>query len=152
MIRPHWALFVGACLAVASAVGEEAPPAGTVKTSRGTVTIERAGTRLPAPVGTSVHPADTLRTGPDGSVGITLRDQTLLSAGPNSTLTLDRYAFDSTTHAGAMAATLGRGTLAVATGKLARQAPEKVEFRTPTAVLGVRGTEFAVEVARGGDE
>ena len=32
-------------------------------------------------------------------------------------------------------------------GKLAAAAPEKVSFRTPTATLGVRGTDFVIEVA-----
>ena len=39
-------------------------------------------------------------TGDDGSVGITMTDNSLLSAGPNSVLALDRYEFDSTTNAG----------------------------------------------------
>ena len=45
-----------------------------------------------------------------------------------------------------------KGTLSVATGKIAKRAPESVDFHTPTAVLGVRGTEFVVEVIGGRDE
>jgi hypothetical protein len=39
---------------------------------------------------------------------------------------------------------LKRGTLAVVSGKLAKQSPDAMKVRTPAAVLGVRGTEFLV--------
>lgn len=152
MIRAHccagWLLL----LAAFGASAQDADFAGMVKTSRGTVLIDRAGKRLPAPVGTQVQAGDKLRTGDDGAVGVTLRDATLLSAGPNSILVIDKFAFDPTSHKGGMTATVRKGTLAVVTGKLAKEAPESVEFRTPTAVLGVRGTEFAVEVLNAEDE
>jgi hypothetical protein len=57
-------------------------------------------------------------------------------------LVVDRFAFDPTTHAGAFETTLRRGTLAVVSGKIARQTPEAMKVRTPAAVLGVRGTDF----------
>lgn len=152
MIRTHWVLLGVLAMGTNPLFAEEGSSAGMVKTSRGAVSIERGGERLPAPVGTAVFAADKVRTGVDGSVGIALRDHTLLSAGPNTVLTLNRFAFDSTTHAGGMQATVGKGTLSVVTGKLAKEAPDSVEFRTPAAVLGVRGTEFAVEVVRGGEE
>lgn len=149
MIKTHWLAAVAVAAAGIVQAGEVA---GTVKTSRGEVTIERAGQRLQAAVGSEVLAADRIRTGPDGAVGITLRDDTLLSAGPNSSLAVDRFVFDSTTHAGQATTSLRRGTLAVVTGKLAKEAPESVQFRTPTSVLGVRGTEFAVEVAAGEED
>ena len=119
--------------------------AGMIKTSQGAVSIERAGTRIPGKVGTPLQVADTIRTGADGAVGLTLRDNTLLSAGPNSLLTLDKVSFDSTTNAGSLSVGVRKGTLAVTTGKIARQTPESIDFRTPTSVIGVRGTEFVIE-------
>jgi hypothetical protein len=83
-------------------------------------------------------------TGADGSVGISFLDNSLLSAGPNSVLAIDRFAFDSTTHQGAFETSLKTGTLAVVSGKLAKQSPEAMKVKTPAAVLGVRGTEFLV--------
>jgi len=83
----------------------------------------------------------------DGTVGITFLDNTLVSAGPNSTLVIDSYRFDSTTHAGKFDASLQRGSLAVISGKMVKQSPEAMRIRTPSSVLGVRGTEFVVKVA-----
>lgn len=119
---------------------------GQVKISRGTVTIDRAGQSLPAATGTRLQTSDVVRTGSDGSVGITMTDNSLLSAGPNSVLALDRYEFDSTTNQGRFDASLRRGTLAVVSGRLAKQSPDAMTLATPSAILGVRGTEFAVSV------
>ncbi len=51
-----------------------------------------------------------------------------------------------------MSVNIRRGTLSVASGRIAKKTPESVDFHTPTSVLGVRGTEFVVEVEGDGDE
>jgi hypothetical protein len=117
---------------------------GQIKVLQGQVTLERKGQPLPARVGQMLEAADVVRTGPDGSVGITMLDNTLLSAGPNSQLALERFEFDATTSAGRFDARLQRGTLAVVSGRIAKQSPQAMTVRTPAAVLGVRGTEFVV--------
>ncbi len=119
---------------------------GQIKVLRGSVTVERQGQALPARVGLPLEAADVLRTGADGSVGVTMRDNTLLSAGPNSVLALERFEFDATTSAGRFDSRLQRGTLAVVSGRIAKQSPQAMSVRTPSAVLGVRGTEFVVAV------
>jgi hypothetical protein len=118
--------------------------AGHIKVSKGTVHIERAGKTLPGLVGAAVQQGDLVVTGADGSVGITFLDNSLLSAGPNSVLSVDRFDFNSTTYQGAFESSLRKGTLAVVSGKLAKQSPEAMKVKTPAAVLGVRGTEFLV--------
>lgn len=121
-----------------------AQEAGHIKVARGGVQVERGGQKTPASVGSVVQAGDVVTTGADGSVGITFLDNSLLSAGPNSVLAIDRFAFDSTTHQGSFESSLRKGTLAVVSGKLAKQSPEAMKVRTPAAVLGVRGTEFLV--------
>ena len=93
----------------------------------------------------AVEVEDTVKTGSDGSVGITFHDNSLLSAGPNSELVLSEFAFDTTTQEGGMLISLWRGTLAVISGLIAGKNPEKVNVQTRTVVLGVRGTEFIVD-------
>ena len=126
--------------------------AGHIKVAKGTVQIERGGHRLAASVGDAVQTGDVVMTGMDGSVGITLLDNSLLSAGPNSVLSIDRFAFDSTTHQGGFEASLRKGTLAVVSGKLAKQSPDAMKVKTPAAVLGVRGTEFLVRSSGAQDQ
>jgi hypothetical protein len=117
---------------------------GQVKTRNGQVSVERKGQLLPAEVGMQLEAADTLKTGADGTVGITMRDNSLLSAGPNSILLLERFDFDGATSQGRFDAKLQRGTLAVVSGRIAKQSPQAMTVRTPSAQLGVRGTEFVV--------
>ena len=142
MIRTCLSLVV--VLAVTPPAPLAAQEAGHVKVVRGAVQIERAGQKVPAAVGALVQAGDVVTTGADGSVGITFLDNSLLSAGPNSVLAIDRFAFDSTTHQGAFESSLRKGTLAVVSGNLAKQSPEAMRVKTPAAVLGVRGTEFLV--------
>lgn len=136
--------------AVAAALGAGMPAwasdVGQVKTAKGTVHVEREGKRLPASVGMPIRQADTLITGTDGAVGVTFSDNSLLSTGPNSVLVVDRYDFNSTTHAGHFDASLKKGTLAVVSGKMVKQSPDAMKVRTPAAIMGVRGTEFVVQV------
>ena len=122
--------------------------AGVVKISQGEVMIEREQQQRPAPVGTRIYSSDRVVTGSNGAVGITLRDNTLLSAGPNSAIDLNKFAFDSTTHAGAIDATVRRGTLSVISGKIAKATPEAVRFSSPGMTLGVRGTSFLIDAGR----
>jgi hypothetical protein len=137
------AVFATASLACA------ADEAGVVKVSKGSAFLERAGQKLPAAVGAKVFANDRILTGADGSVGITLRDLTLLSAGPNSMIDINKFSFDSTTHAGAIDAAVKRGTLSVVSGKIAKTSPDNVRFTTPGSTLGVRGTEFIVDAGLG---
>ncbi len=146
MIKTHCLLVSLAATAILGLPAHAAEQAGMVKVAKGTVSIEREGKRLEAAVGTPVMVADRLRTGRDGLVGVTLRDSTLLSAGPNSLIVIDKFAYDNTTQDGNMAVGIRKGTLSVASGKIAKRTPESVDFHTPTSILGVRGTEFVIEV------
>jgi hypothetical protein len=141
-------VVLGSVLAVLAAGESLAQDVGRVKTVKGTVYIERAGQREVALVGTGVRQADTLVTGPDGGVGVTLSDDTLLSAGPNSILVIERFAYDGN-QPGSIEAALTKGTLAVVSGRIAKQAPDAMRVKTPSAILGVRGTEFVVRASDG---
>ena len=141
-------LGLGMVCAVLWASPAVAQDAGRVKTVKGTVYIERAGQRELALVGSGVRQADTLITGPDGAVGVTLADDTLLSAGPNSVLVIERFVYEAN-QPGSVEAALTKGTLAVVSGRIAKQAPDAMRVKTPSAILGVRGTEFVVRASAG---
>ncbi len=139
----YWNALV-AGLALALVLPVSAADIGQIKVAKGTVTIERGASAQPAAVGMRLQTSDVVKTGADGSVGINMSDNALLSLGPNSSLSLDQYEFDSTTNQGAFATSLQKGSLAVVSGRIAKQSPEAMTVRTPFAVLGVRGTEFVV--------
>ena len=140
----RWMVAVGAMVL---ATGVFAQDVGEIKTVKGAAHVEREGKKLPASAGMQLRQADTIVTGADGAVGITFLDNTLFSAGPNSVLVITKYRFDTTTHAGEFDASLNKGSLAVVSGKMVKQSPEAMRIRTPSSVMGVRGTEFVVKVS-----
>ena len=138
------------CLIVLSlapaALGSER--AGTIKTSAGSAHIIRAGAVLPAAPGDAVMVSDSIQTGRDGTVGITLMDDTRLTAGPDSLMELSRFVFDTTTHAGSLDTRVKRGSLGVISGKIAKSNPDNVRFSTSAVTLGVRGTRFIIKTGQ----
>lgn len=139
----RWILAIAAAALAAAAWAEDV---GQIKTVRGDVHVERDGKQLAAAQGMWVQQSDKLVTGADGAVGVTFLDNSMLSAGPGTVLAIDRYSFDSTTHAGHFDTSLQKGTLAVVSGKIVKQSPGAMRVRTPASVMGVRGTEFVVSV------
>ena len=143
------ALWLAAGLLIATAGfprAAEAPPIAQVKKVTGPAAVVRSGERRPANVGDMLFVKDVIETGPDGAIGITFIDNTVFSAGPNSQLALDEFQFDSNNFRGSMLADMRQGTLAVVSGDITRSSPGAMKVKTPTAVLGVRGTTFAVQV------
>jgi hypothetical protein len=119
---------------------------GQVKTAAGEVDVVRGGQRLPLKIGDPIYEKDVIETGKDGSIGITFIDNSVFSTGPDSRLALDQFQFDSSNFKGAMLADMQKGTLNVVSGDIARSSPGMMRIKTPTAILGVRGTTFAVQV------
>jgi len=142
-MRTNWIMAAAIALAAGSAMAADV---GQIKVSKGSVQVERAGQKRPATVGMGIQTSDVVLTGADGSAGITFTDNSLISVGPNSVFAIDKYSFDTTTHAGEFEGSLKKGKLAAVSGKMVKQSPESMKIRTPSAVMGVRGTEFVVQV------
>jgi hypothetical protein len=133
-------------LLVPLTVFAEGDAIGRVKTISGEVFLIENNVRKTAIIGSPVTRSDTVETGADGAVGLTLTDNSVLSAGPNSSLSIKDYVFDSAAFKGSMRARLNRGSLVVTSGDIARGTPEAMQVETPTKILGVRGTTFLVRV------
>ena len=137
------ATFLGASAGMALATGE---PVGYVKNVSGEVQVINDGATVRAAVGSPVAAGSTLKTAANASVGVSLRDNTLLSLGPNTEFKLNEFAFDPGEGKLSLASRLARGTLDYVSGVIARLRPEAVSVETPSGTLGVRGTHFAVKV------
>lgn len=118
---------------------------GTVKHVEGAILMGRtSGQQAPRP-GDGVRESERLSTGPDGAASILLKDGTVLTMGPNTTMDLSQFQFDSTTQRGHFVLDLLQGSVRVITGLLARVNPDLFKVQTPTSVVGVRGTDFIVD-------
>lgn len=120
--------------------------AGTAKVVSGPAFVERSGQQLPIAVGDKLYPQDKLITGRDGHLAVTLRDDTLISLNTNSQLILSEFAFNPATQSGGVVISVLKGISAFVSGLVAKSSPTAMKVTTPTATLGIRGTEFIVDL------
>jgi hypothetical protein len=146
--RPrHRAALVGLILLGASpALGQEASAAGRIKVVSGAAFLVRADKTIPVQAGQVVFEADLLRTGADGRLGITMKDDTRVSLGPGSEVRLDRFVYAPADGRLAFAMRVVRGVAAYVSGQIAKLSPDAVRLEAPAAIVGVRGTTLAIRV------
>ncbi|MBM4323276.1 MAG: hypothetical protein FJ115_06930 [Deltaproteobacteria bacterium] len=118
----------------------------TVKKVNGSVIVVRQGKTIPAINGLEILEKDTLQTGRNGSIGIVFSDDTFLSMGPGSLLTIDEFVFAPRQGKFSIVIRMLKGTAAYLSGLISRLSPEAAYFKTPTASIGIRGTRFVIKV------
>ncbi len=135
-------------LVAASPVSPVGPAAETtialLKRVNGKVELLRGGLVLTPVAGEPLQRTDVLRTGPKSSAGISFVDGTTLAVDGDSSVELRRYTFQPERGQYDFDLYLQRGAAIYSSGKLGKLAPEAVRVRTPTALIGVRGTRFHV--------
>jgi hypothetical protein len=120
-----------------------------VKTFSGTAMIARSEKVIPVTRDEKIYQGDTLKTGADGSVGITFRDNTTLSLGPNSVVVIQEFLFAPAQGKLSIVTRLIKGTAAYLSGVIAKLSPQSVRFETPVATVGFRGTKLLVKIDEG---
>lgn len=138
------ALFAGA---VAAEV-----PAGRVKAVFGEVTAEKDGLRRALNMGDAVYAGERIRTSSAASAALMLQDDTRISLGERASIRVDRFDYDTTKQDGNALITVFRGITGFVSGLLAKSGGDRVRIRTPTATIGVRGTEFMVDVTAASED
>ena len=133
--------------AVTPALGQESSGgAGRIKVASGSAFIVRESKLIPARAGQVVFEADGLRTGAEGRIGVTLKDDTRVSLGPNSEVHLDRFVYAPSDGRLALVLKIVRGVAAYVSGQIAKLSPDSIRLETPAAIVGVRGTSLAIRV------
>jgi len=116
-----------------------------IKNVRGETVVKRENAILPAEKGEQLLRRDVIQTGATGTLGVSFNDGTRVSVGPKSVLVIDDYLFQPSEKVFRFDLTLQKGTAVFESGKIGKLAPEKVNFRVPQGVIGIRGTKFVVE-------
>jgi hypothetical protein len=131
-----------------------APPAlfandfvGGLRKVTGVGTIIRDGQQIIAKDGIRVKKGDKIITGANGALGIIFTDNTRISLGTNSEINIDEYSFQPAKGTFSFLTELVQGTASYISGTIGKLSPKSVKFKTPTAVVGVRGTSFLVKAA-----
>jgi len=128
------------------ALGQDERPIGLVKTASGEATVLREGRRLTALPGLGLALGDVLATGSRGSLGVILRDDTVLSLGPSSQIKLEQFVFEPAQGNLGMVLRVTRGLIEYLSGKISKLAPGSVRIETPVATLGIRGTHLLARI------
>lgn len=137
-------LFVA--LLVASGSSQALAEIARVKSVSGPASVVRGTTTLPASTGQALEAGDILVTGKTGRMSLSFVDNTRFAIGPNSRISVSKFDYDKTRQQGAFVTLVDRGSLAVVSGRIAKSGRDAMKVRTPTSLLGVRGTRFIVDV------
>lgn len=119
---------------------------GRIKSQVGDVQVIRDGRAYVAKPGFRLEEGDVVATGKAGRVGIAFLDNTRMALGPKSRIKLDEFTYDRSRQTGSFVTSVDRGSVGVVSGNISKSKRDAMRVRTPTSMLGVRGTKFVVEV------
>lgn len=125
-----------ACAEVGEVTEFDGNPAGA-KRNQEELIFEQAGF--------AVEMLDKLITA-QTNLEITFEDDSKVRITEQSELVIDDFVYDPNTGTGSVAMRVALGTVAMTSGRLAKTSRERVNIRTPTAKITVRGTDFSMTV------
>ena len=116
-------------------------PAATVLSSTGETVLLREGALLsPARPGTTLTSGDRVTTRADGRIELRFSDGAVVALQPNTEFRIDSYRFDMAEQKNFM--TLVRGALRTVSGAIGKRNRDDYRMSTPSATIGIRGTEY----------
>lgn len=139
-------LIAALSLALCAGTWADEAPIGYVKNVTGDASVTTTGIKRKAEAGTPIHLGSVLRTGTQSSMGVTFKDETVMSFGPDTEITIDEYLYVPAQEKLGLVAKLAKGSLNYISGVIAKLKPEAVSVKTPSGTIGIRGTQFVVKV------
>ncbi len=94
--------------------------------------------------GSKIFFGDTVVSNNNSNAQILFLDQTILTLGEDTELTIDEFIYDPNSHEGSFVSNVKSGTVKFITGQISKKNPENLEVKFPSGTLGARGTEFIV--------
>ncbi len=119
---------------------------GDIILHEGNAVIERTnGEDVKSEVDLDIFSYNVVKTG-KGKVAIGFIDDTRVDITQHSKLIIDEFVYDPNTKTGSLSLKSALGTIRYASGQIAKTSPKNVQITTPTATIGVRGTDFTMTV------
>ncbi len=140
-----WSLAIALSLALASpawaGIGKISALSGNP------AEIQRKSAKLPGTMNAGIDSMDVVTTKKGTGVNIDFVDSTKVKVTENSRLVIDDFVFDpKKTDASRLAMKVSMGTVRYASGQIAKVNQQRVNIKTPTASIAVRGTDFHMTV------
>jgi len=117
----------------------------TVTGVNGDATIQRNGTEIKIALGSVLEEKDTVITSENAKVQIIFKDETIVTIGKNSNFSISEYLFEDGVEPVVKFSML-KGAMRTITGKIGKIAPEKFKVTAKTATIGIRGTNFTINI------
>ena len=118
---------------------------GNVDKLEGKGVIDRDETDITLEQELPIEQYDTVKTG-NGKVGILFIDDTRVDVTQHSKLIIDEFVYDPNTKKGKLNISAKLGTIKYASGQIAKTSRQDITITTPTATIGVRGTDFSMTI------
>jgi len=118
---------------------------GKVTEQTGPTEILRDRKSISSSVNTGVEMNDTVSTA-RAKAELTFDDKTTVKLTEHSKLIIDDFVYDAKKGTGKLALNMAMGTARYASGQIAKNNPQQVAIKTPTATIAVRGTDFSMTV------
>jgi hypothetical protein len=123
--------------------------AGTISEFTGSGVLEREQSVIDGGTGVGVNSMDTAVT-ENGRMRIDFVDETRVDITEHSRLLIDDFVYDPNSGKGSLGIRATLGTVRYASGQIAHNSRRNVNIRTPSATIGVRGTDFVMVVDEAG--
>ena len=118
---------------------------GKVTEQTGPTEIIRDKKSIPSSLNTGVQMNDTVSTA-RAKAQLTFDDNTNVKLTEHSKIVIDDFVYDPKKGTGKLAINMALGTARYASGQIAKNNPQQVAIKTPTATIAVRGTDFSTTV------
>ena len=100
--------------------------------------------------GSKIYFGDSVIVKTKSNAQILLMDETTITVGENSELTIDEFVYDPKSKVGKIVSNIKIGTVKIITGEISKQNTDNLVIKVPTGTVGARGTEFAVVIESDG--
>jgi hypothetical protein len=125
----------------ASATGSGRNEAGKIELVDGTVTVVGADRARRTPkVGETLYEGDAILTDKDGELQAEMTDSGVIAVRPNTSMRINKYQANGDANDTSVFGLL-KGSFRSITGWIGKNNPSNYAIRTPTATVGVRGTD-----------
>ena len=123
--------------------------AGNIGEMKGSGVLERRNDVITGGAGVSVQSMDTAVTA-NGKMRIDFIDETRVDLTEHSRLLIDEFVYDPANDIGKLSIKASLGGVRYASGQIAKKYRQNVQIKTPSATIGVRGTDFILVVDEAG--
>ena len=140
-------ILIGFCFIIAASISHaKTQEVGAIGQIKGSGVLERGkDIVIDGDVGVAVQSMDEAVTA-NGTMRINFIDNTRVELTEQSRLVIDEFVYDPSQDLGSLSMKASLGTVRYASGQIAKRYKQNVKIRTPSATIGVRGTDFIMTV------